>query len=100
MDLTGIDPRAIGTEVRLASVGRENAETRGRRYLVEGRLQVLHVSTARVIARCRGTGVTHDVGFLNDRWFCSCPARSRCSHLVALQHVVNLTTMGGGSNAG
>lgn len=91
---TGIDPRAIATEVRLGAMNRENAATKGKRYLVEGRLMILHVGPSRVIARCRGTGVVHDLGFLNGRYFCSCAARSTCSHLHALQSVVSIAEGG------
>lgn len=69
---------------------RENAETRGKRYLAEGRLQVKAISTGRILATCRGSGATWNLGHLNGVWFCECPARSRCSHLWALQLVVSV----------
>jgi hypothetical protein len=40
----GIEPPSIGYELRLARTGREYVETKGRRYLIEGRLTVLHTS--------------------------------------------------------
>jgi len=68
---------------------RENAETRGKRYLVEGRLTVREVSSTRILATCRGTGSTWSLGFMNGVWFCECPARSRCSHLWSLLLVMS-----------
>jgi hypothetical protein len=73
---------------------RENAATKARRLLVEGRLRVLSVDESAGTARaeCRGdSGAVYDVGRLSGSgWFCSCPAFSRCAHVRALQHVVVL----------
>lgn len=68
---------------------REDIEAKGRRYLVEGRLTVEAVAPAGVRARCRGGGAIYRLGYDVERgeWFCSCLARGRCSHLVALQLV-------------
>jgi len=71
-------------------VTRESAEAKGRRYLTEGRLVVGLVDGAHIRATCRGTGATHDLACVRGRWLCSCPARSRCAHLVALQLVTDL----------
>lgn len=68
---------------------RESAEQKGRRYLVEGRLVVRYAAGSTVRASCRGTGATHEVGFARGQWLCSCPARTRCSHLVALMLVTD-----------
>jgi uncharacterized Zn finger protein len=67
---------------------RENAEVKGRRYLVEGRLVLDRVSDRVVHARVRGDGAVWDVTFQNGRWVCTCPARSKCSHLIATGLVV------------
>jgi uncharacterized Zn finger protein len=87
--MNGIDPIAAGTEVRLGRLNRENAETKGRRYVLEGRLQIRYCGPEGVRAYCRGTGhlwtVTYEPG---EGWRCSCPARSRCAHLVATTLVV------------
>jgi uncharacterized Zn finger protein len=73
-------------------VTRESALQKGLRYLTEGRLRVLevdeHAGTA--VAECRGNGARYIVGHDLAGWFCSCPARSTCAHMVALQHVVTL----------
>jgi uncharacterized Zn finger protein len=66
---------------------REGAEARGRRYLTEGRLVVERVVAGEVYARCRGSGAVYALGFDERGWWCSCPARGRCSHVVALQLV-------------
>jgi uncharacterized Zn finger protein len=66
---------------------RENAEARGRRYLVEGRLVVRLVDGRRNVAEVRGSGEVHRVEYQPGGWSCSCPALSRCAHLVALQLV-------------
>jgi uncharacterized Zn finger protein len=69
-------------------MAREDVQTKGRRYVVEGRLLVHHVDSERVEASCRGQGAMYRLG-CDDRggWWCNCPARTRCSHLVALQLV-------------
>jgi uncharacterized Zn finger protein len=71
---------------------RENAAAKGRRVLTEGRLRVRTVNedTATASAECRGdSGMTYIVGGDEaGRWFCSCEAIGRCSHLIALQLVV------------
>jgi hypothetical protein len=66
---------------------RENVESKGRRYLTEGRLRVLLVKGGRVFAECRGAGAIWHPSFIGGRWVCDCP-RGRCCHLVALQLVV------------
>jgi uncharacterized Zn finger protein len=67
----------------------ENAETKGRRYLVEGRLVVDHVDDGEIRARCRGNGKVYRLGRNRGEWYCDCPALGRCSHLVALQLVTS-----------
>jgi hypothetical protein len=71
---------------------RESAEAKGRRSLLEGRLQVEHVDEATIRARCRGGGTVYELGFddvgeLEGGWYWSCSALGRCAHLVALQLV-------------
>jgi uncharacterized Zn finger protein len=68
--------------------GRENAKEKGRRLLLSGRLRVTKVDGNQIEARCRGDSgevyylrhSTNEVPF----WECSCPARTACSHLMAL----------------
>jgi|GEM_PF-2676860 len=64
---------------------RESVEQKGRRYLVEGRLVVDLVAGDEIRARCRGGGAVYELGLFNGgEWWCGCPARGRCAHLVAL----------------
>ena len=67
---------------------RENAETKARRYLTEGRLIIERVDVGRVEATCRGDAAVYRLGYVNGRWVCSCPASGRCAHLLALGLVV------------
>jgi hypothetical protein len=74
---------------------RENADAKGRRYIVDGRLVVERVDYTHkrfpIVASCRGSGQTYRLGFdLQDGWRCNCEARGHCAHLVALQLVTNL----------
>jgi uncharacterized Zn finger protein len=73
-------------------VPRENAEAKGRRYLVEGRLVVERVAGGEIRARCRGGGAVYELGLERGEWFCNCPALGLCSHLVALQLVTEKAT--------
>ena len=78
-----------GSVVSLPS--RESAAAKGRRYLVEGRLSLLHVSDKLIIANCHGDqGDTYTLGYDFNRktWRCDCPARGVCAHIVALALVV------------
>ncbi len=69
--------------------GRENADAKARRYLAEGRLQVLEAGPAVVRATCRGDGHVYRLGWWHGRWGCTCPAvTERCCHLLALRLVV------------
>lgn len=67
--------------------GRENAATKGRRYVVEGRLTVTLLHGRRIRATCRGGGAVYRLGHDRAEWWCECPARGLCAHLVALQLV-------------
>jgi hypothetical protein len=72
---------------------RESADAKARRYLSEGRLQVLEVGPSIVRATCRGDGQVYRCGWWRGRWGCTCPAagtfRAACAHLLALRLVVN-----------
>jgi uncharacterized Zn finger protein len=63
---------------------RENALTKGRRYVTEGRLVVRSLNAESARAECRGDVTIYAVGFENGRWCCTCPALGRCSHQYAL----------------
>ena len=63
---------------------RENAAAKGRRYLTEGRVTILEVSNARTSAAVRGDGALWFCKWTAAGWECDCPARGRCSHLIAV----------------
>jgi uncharacterized Zn finger protein len=70
-------------------VSREDALSKGERYLLSGRLTIRLVTPERIEAHVKGDSghvyrVIHDSGL----WACSCPAQTRCAHLVALKRVV------------
>ncbi|MGD0713098.1 MAG: hypothetical protein ABSB24_02790 [Gaiellaceae bacterium] len=68
--------------------GREGVEAKGRRYLAEGRLTIERIDRDRVSASCRGGGTVYALGWTAATgWHCSCPARGRCAHRVALELV-------------
>lgn len=67
---------------------REDARTKGLRYLTEARLIIERVDGDLVSATCRGSGVIYQCGHLPGRgWHCTCDARGMCSHLHALHAV-------------
>lgn len=64
---------------------REDARTKGVRYVSEGRLTVTRVDGDHVVATCRGAGAIYRCGHNPSRgWWCNCPARSTCAHVHAL----------------
>jgi uncharacterized Zn finger protein len=71
-------------------VSRENVSAKGRRYLAEGRLVITRVEGRSIRAGCRGDGAVYLLGHGARGWFCDCPARGRCAHLVALGLVTAL----------
>ena len=86
--VSGIDPLAVSTEIKLGRIFKENAPTKALRYLVEGRCIVRYVDAERVVARVRGRTV-YDVEWVaGSGWSCNCPARGRCAHRLAVAHVV------------
>lgn len=67
---------------------RESAHVKGRRLLVEGRLIVTKVDGDNIRSSCRGdSGEVYRQAHHAGQWWCSCPAKTRCSHVVALQLV-------------
>lgn len=68
---------------------REDAQTKARRYLTEGRLHTVEVAAETIGALCRGDGEIHRLGWNTvDDWTCSCKAMTtRCAHLLALRLV-------------
>ena len=72
-------------------MSRENAQAKGRRLLTEGRLRVLRVErSGLIVAECRGdSGEVYGLGFapVAHEWRCTCEAKGRCSHIIALMLV-------------
>ena len=67
---------------------RETARQKSDRLLLEGRVIVIRADRTHIEATVRGEGSIHSVGFMANRWFCSCPARSEaCSHIFALKRI-------------
>ena len=69
-------------------MARENAAAKARRYLVEGRCIVTRVEPGRAAAIVRGDGQLHHVTVRGQTWTCTCPARTRCSHQIAVGLVI------------
>jgi hypothetical protein len=70
---------------------REDAATKARRYITEGRLHVLLVHRDRIIAECHGDGAIWHPTYVRGAWRCNCPAGGarNCAHLRALRLVVS-----------
>jgi uncharacterized Zn finger protein len=67
---------------------RENVDAKGRRYLTEGRLRVAQIDSRTIEATCLGDGAElYVLGYRAGRWWCNCAARTKCSHITALQLV-------------
>ena len=65
---------------------REDAPTKARRLLAEGRLTLQRVDpdTSLISAVCKGdSGHVYSLAFDGERWSCDCQAIGRCSHLIA-----------------
>jgi uncharacterized Zn finger protein len=70
---------------------RESAAKKARRYLLEGRLIVAYLNASHVVATCRGDGHVYRLEVFGEDWACTCPARGRCAHLIALGAVTATT---------
>ena len=69
--------------------GKKDKRSKAARLLVTGRLRVFRVLHNYIAAECRGdSGEIYKLLWVDDRWSCSCPARTDCSHLNALWAVV------------
>jgi hypothetical protein len=69
-------------------LSRESIERKAERYLGERRLTIDVVSPDLIAATCRSDGVAYSVGWTPALgWTCTCPARGRCAHLLALKLV-------------
>jgi hypothetical protein len=67
---------------------REDAATKGLRYLTEGRLTIFLIDGREIEALCLGDSAEYSrLGYRRGGWWCDCPARGRCAHLTALMRV-------------
>lgn len=67
---------------------REDAATKARRYLTEGRLTVTSVANGRVRAVTRGDGAIWHQRYSAGAWTCDCPVvTDQCAHLRAVRLV-------------
>ena len=80
--VVGGGPVGTTTALKLANGGL-------RVIVLEGRVNVYSVTAQHVLARVKGSGEVHTVSATSWGWSCSCPARTTCSHLVAVQLVTN-----------
>ena len=70
---------------------REDAQTKARRLVSEGRVTIRRIGDDLIVADVRGdTAEVYPVTWDPDSWSCGCPALGRCSHVRAVQ-LVTLT---------
>jgi hypothetical protein len=72
---------------------RENAESKARRYLTEGRVRIVACDEAAgtIVAEVRGSGTVYAAGHGPKGWSCDCPAKSKnCAHVLALRLITVL----------
>jgi uncharacterized Zn finger protein len=70
---------------------REDAQTKARRLVSEGRVTIRRIRDDLIAAHVRGdTAEVYAVTLEPDGWSCGCPALGRCSHVRAVQ-LVTLT---------
>lgn len=91
------------------ATARESSDEKGRRYLIEGRLEIVYVkpSVPEIRALCRGDSAeVYRLGWSPQiEWWCGCPVKTaNCSHLAALKLVVTVpnreqTSVGSGAGA-
>jgi uncharacterized Zn finger protein len=74
-------------------MARETIHEKALRYLRERRVRVTRAQRQRVHARIRGERDVYDASFKRDaRSWCTCPARVKCAHLLALELVAGTLT--------
>jgi uncharacterized Zn finger protein len=77
---------------------RENARSKARRLLAEGRVTLRRIGPDAIVARVRGDSAReYAVAWNPSGWFCPCDAVGRCSHILAVMLVVLEPLPTGGS---
>jgi hypothetical protein len=66
---------------------REPITTKAARLLRDQRLHVKRVDRDTVEAVVHGDHDNYRLGHRNGSWYCDCPARVECAHVIALQRV-------------
>lgn len=72
----------------------ESVEAKALRLLAGGRLFVERVDEGGVRAVCRGDHGIHELSIDEEGSSCSCAARGRCSHLLALELATGRSSAG------
>jgi hypothetical protein len=72
---------------------KETVAAKAHRYLTEGRVIVTLATPGCVNATVRGDADVHQVTYQRGGWNCTCPARGRCAHLLAVGLVTAPTTV-------
>jgi len=71
----------------------ESQDSKARELLWVGKLTVHAIGRDSVLATCDSStaaGVTYQLGWVNGKAFCSCPASKLCVHLMGLARVVKI----------
>jgi uncharacterized Zn finger protein len=68
---------------------KESSQEKANRYLIEGRVIITRVDDEQITASVRGSDQDYWAGYdpQQGRWWCECPARGRCCHLLAVMRV-------------
>lgn len=69
---------------------RETTKAKAGRYLLGSRLRIIEMRDGRIRAVVTGDTGTWRLGYdprVRAGWYCLCPARVLCSHLIALKSV-------------
>jgi len=74
-------------------VNKESVTDKAHRYLTEGRVVVSFAAPGVVNATVRGDADIHEVTYERGGWHCTCPARGRCAHLLAVGLITAPTTV-------
>lgn len=80
-------------------MNKESVTAKAHRYLTEGRVIVSIAAPGTVSAAVRGDAEVYHVAYERGGWHCSCPARGRCAHLLAVGLVTAPTTVRYGQSA-
>ncbi len=79
------------TPTIIASTGRESAELKACRLLVEGRVRILELAAGRCTARVNGNTGVYQVRYWFGTWRCTCQAcKPNCSHVIACRRVTDI----------